>query len=341
MKDADEQAAAQLGPGLRFDYARPREKPAGEWLERESRHALLRAVAEDAERALRAVEREPELAEQQLVEGAVALLREIVGREFEVADDGVPHIRRPKDPARCSLPTTPSFAMAVRPPPSASRASSSTLRRPPASGPLLTAISVTPGSVRDSRNATALVDGQPEERRPERVLGDTAYGGGRVRQELRERGVEVLSPVHETSPRDRKRIPKGEFSIDLEAGTVTCPQGETASRASPATCGRRGCGSSDCSACSSTATEAARAATSDAEKRSCRPLGRRWWSPAPPSGRPCGAREPKSRLAASRHRRGRSRAGEKTARTGSEAYGDLGFFGGLAPKRDAMKERAS
>ena len=58
------------------------------------------------------------------------------------------------------------------------------------------------------------------------MIGDTAYGNIEVREELEQRSVSVLAPVHSTSPKNGT-IPKDAFEIDLEADTVTCPQGNT------------------------------------------------------------------------------------------------------------------
>ena len=93
--------------------------------------------------------------------------------------------------------------------------------------PLLTAVEVAPANQQDGPQAGALVDQQPEQTRPQRVLGDTAYGTGPVRAELAEREVEVLAPVP-TPPAKEGRLQKRDFAVDLDAGTVTCPAGEVA-----------------------------------------------------------------------------------------------------------------
>jgi Transposase DDE domain len=93
--------------------------------------------------------------------------------------------------------------------------------------PILTSICVSAANEHDGHHVGALVDQQAKERRPRRVIGDTAYGNVEVREELAARSVEVLAPVHSTSPKDGT-IPKQEFEIDLETDTVTCPQGKTA-----------------------------------------------------------------------------------------------------------------
>jgi hypothetical protein len=92
-----------------------------------------------------------------------------------------------------------------------------------AEAPVLTAISLSAANEHDGHHAGALVDQQPERRRPKRLIGDTAYGNIEAREKLEERKVAVLAPVHTTSPRDGT-IPKDEFATD----TVTCPRGKTA-----------------------------------------------------------------------------------------------------------------
>jgi Transposase DDE domain len=92
--------------------------------------------------------------------------------------------------------------------------------------PILTAISLSPGNEHDGYHAGELIDQQREDTRPKRVIGDTAYGNVEVREDLEQRQVEVLAPVHSSSPKDGT-IPKERFVIDLESDTVTCPEGKS------------------------------------------------------------------------------------------------------------------
>src|SRR5436305_6647285 len=92
--------------------------------------------------------------------------------------------------------------------------------------PILTAIVVSAGNEHDGHHAGALIDQQQEGMRPQRVIGDTAYGNVEARELLEQRQVSVLAPVHSSSPKEGT-IPKDQFKIDLENHTVTCPQGNT------------------------------------------------------------------------------------------------------------------
>lgn len=59
------------------------------------------------------------------------------------------------------------------------------------------------------------------------VIGDTHYGSSETRRELADQGIELTAPAPPASA-PRGYFSKDEFSIDLKAGTVTCPAGQTA-----------------------------------------------------------------------------------------------------------------
>src|SRR5271166_3671010 len=61
---------------------------------------MLTRVAEDAERALSAVERTEELLDDERVADAHRLLRELIGQDFDVDEQGVPRLHRGTRSAR-------------------------------------------------------------------------------------------------------------------------------------------------------------------------------------------------------------------------------------------------
>ena len=60
------------------------------------------------------------------------------------------------------------------------------------------------------------------------TMGDAAYGDGSTRQAFADAGRTLIAKV----PRrpDRPHFPKGDFKIDLESGTCTCPAGNVPGR---------------------------------------------------------------------------------------------------------------
>src|SRR4051794_31351045 len=174
----DERVGGELDRALEFDYARPNDKPDCRWRERAERERMLTRVAVDAERALRAVEHGEGLADVAAVRDAHRLLRELIGQDFDVDDDGVPRLHR----------GTPAGRIISTVDPATRHGRKSQHRRfdgfklpvavPNAPDPLITAVEVAPAWEQDGPHAKHLLDAHPPRRRPRRVLGDTAYGTG-------------------------------------------------------------------------------------------------------------------------------------------------------------------
>lgn len=222
----DEDLGATLDRGLEFDYGRPNDKPGCRWRIRAERERMLTRVAQDAERALRAVEQSAGLLDDELVAAAHDMLRELLGQDFEVDSDGVPRLHRGTRQRRIISTVDPEMRHGRKS--SAQRFDGYKIHAAAsnASEPLITAVEVTPGSEQDGPQATALVDQQPARHRPSRLVGDTAYGNGPARAQLAARGVEVLAPVPEVPVREG-RLGKHDFHVDLQTDTVTCPAGQT------------------------------------------------------------------------------------------------------------------
>jgi transposase len=84
------------------------------------------------------------------------------------------------------------------------------------------------GDAADSTGALELTKQAEEttEMKVEETLGDCAYGSGATRQEYEDDGRTLLARVpHENN--NKGMFTKSQFTIDLDAGTVTCPVGHT------------------------------------------------------------------------------------------------------------------
>lgn len=228
VKVADAPAAERLAASLEFDYTRPREKPAADWHDKQTREALLVEVATDAQRSLRAIEDDPRLAGDDAVGEAARLLAEIVGQEFDTTDDEQgPRPRHGRQTRQIISAHDPEMRHGRKT--NARRFTGYKLHAATASKtPLLTAIAISPGNEHDGHHAATLVEQQPANRRPARVIGDTAYGNVEVREQLEQRAIQVLAPLHLTGANDETTVHKDRFAIDLDQHTVTCPQGNTA-----------------------------------------------------------------------------------------------------------------
>jgi len=175
---------------------------------------------------LRAVQNAGGLLADDAVEAAHELLRELIGQDFDVDDDGVPRLYRGTRSGR--IISTVDTEMRHGRKSSQQRFDGYKLSAAATNTaePLITAVDVAPACETDGPQAKHLIDVQPDRWRPKRVLGDTAYGNGPVRAELAERDVDVLAPVPEGKV-VADRLAKRDFQLDLDAGTVTCPAGHT------------------------------------------------------------------------------------------------------------------
>jgi transposase len=227
VKAVDSGAGTLLDDSLAFDYQRPSDKPDCRWREQAERERMLTRVAVDAERALRAVERSDGLLSDKTVKDAHALLRELIGQDFDTDDDGIPRLHRGTRASRIVSVHDPEMRHGRKSQHQRFDGYKLHAAATNSKTPLLTAIAVTPASEQDGPQAKELVDQQPELRKPKRILGDTAYGTGPVRAELDERSVAVLAPVPE-APAKGDRLLKRDFAIDIELGTVSCPAGQLA-----------------------------------------------------------------------------------------------------------------
>ena len=220
----DEQAARTLADGLEFEYQDPSEKPDCRWRIKAERERMLTRVAQDAERALRAVEQAEGLIDDETVAEAHGFLRELLGQDFDVDDDGVPRLHRGTRQGRIISTVDPEIRHGRKSESQRFDGFKLHVAVTNSQEPLITAVEVGDASAHDGAQAKELIDQQPEELQPDRILGDSAYGDQQTREDMQQRGVEVLARVPEGEVR-QERIGKREFQIDLEAGTVTCPEG--------------------------------------------------------------------------------------------------------------------
>jgi Transposase DDE domain/Transposase domain (DUF772) len=223
----DVEAAGRLDRALEFGYAQPAEKPDCAWRIKAERERMLTRVGQDALRALAAVEQADGLLGDGRVADAHRLLEELVGQDFDVDEDDVPRLHRGTRAGRIISTVDPEMRHGRKSQHTRFDGYKLSVTATNTEVPLITALDVAPASEQDGPQAKRLIDAQPDERRPQRLLGDTAYGSGPVRAELAEREVDVLAPVPE-APDKPGRLAKREFEIDLDAATVTCPAGQVA-----------------------------------------------------------------------------------------------------------------
>lgn len=91
---------------------------------------------------------------------------------------------------------------------------------------LIDEVVVTPANTHDADAADDLLAGHADDEDKPKVMGDSAYAGPDTIAGLEDDGFEVIAKVPPATNRDGRHT-KDDFSVDIDAGTVTCPAGQT------------------------------------------------------------------------------------------------------------------
>jgi hypothetical protein len=223
-----DQAGSPLGATVRQalrrddDYARPG-KPPCDWDDPAAREALVDELVRDALAALGAVDGRPVPA---AAADAVDLLALVAGQDTEQGEDGVFRIARKTAQDRLISTVDTQARHGHKSRHRRFDGYKAHLSVDPDSE-LIEEVAATPGNAPD-RDAAAdlLAEHTGSEGKPD-VVGDSAYGDAATRAHLEAQGFTVTAKC----PPARNaggRFPKDRFAVDLGAGTVTCPAGQTA-----------------------------------------------------------------------------------------------------------------
>jgi Transposase DDE domain/Transposase domain (DUF772) len=216
--------AGQVRAVLRRDdgYATPG-KPPCDWDDPAAREMLVDELVNDALAALGALD--GQVLPNPAIE-AGDLLALVAGQDVEQGDDGVFRIARKT--ARDRVISTVDTA--------ARHGHKSRNRRfdgykahlsVDPDSELIDEVTATPGNAPDRDAAGELLGEHAGEHDKPEVVGDSAYGDAATRACLEEQGFTVTAkcpPARNAAG----RFPKDRFTVDLAAGTVTCPAGQTA-----------------------------------------------------------------------------------------------------------------
>jgi transposase len=213
-------------------YLAPSIKGAADvdWGDEEARKGFLEGIVGDAEGLLRLADEaaRPMVAgEQDLdrIEGAGALLRQLIVQDVELSDEGS---TLKEGVARDRI-------VSVHDPEMRHGRKSKSKRfeghkaaiAVDAESQLITAVEVLAGNAPDSERALALTEASEANTglEVEETIGDCAYGDGGTRQRYADAGRKLVARVAPRGSGDQ--ISKDQFQIDLKEMTCTCPAGQT------------------------------------------------------------------------------------------------------------------
>ncbi len=196
-------------------------KPVCAWDDEAARDGLVTSLVADA---LAIIDALPVVGLDEEAERAVALLALVAGQDVEPGEKpGQWRIARAVAKDRIVSTVDPESRHAHKSRSSYRDGYKGHISVEPETG-LVTANTLTGANTPDGQVATELLADEPT---PVEVLADSAYGGGQTRTDLIEAGhTLVIKPLPLAPP-----VPGGpdrdDFTIDYEAGTVTCPNNHT------------------------------------------------------------------------------------------------------------------
>jgi len=228
----------------RDDDYRTAGKPVCDYEDRQAREQLIDALANDAHELLGALDG-GDLPDG--VKQAAALLAAVVGQDLDEGEDGVFRIARRVAKDRIISSVDPDARHGHKTSARGFDGYKGHVAVDPDSE-LITATTVTAGNVGDGQAVDALLadelanaevpsteDEPPAGAEPSpatpaeplSVYGDSAYGAGSVLDTLEHADAEIMCKAQPPNA-PAGRFAKDAFGIDLTAGTVTCPAGQTA-----------------------------------------------------------------------------------------------------------------
>ena len=206
-------------------YGKNDPKPKINWEDKKERQELLSMLVSDVKEVLSHVDVNPENVDTQLKDAA-NLLAKIVSQDIEEDKDKTPKIKKGVAKDRVISTTDPEMRHG--------RKSSSgkfngykTHITKDVNSDIITNIDVSSGNCPDQDMAEPLIDEAKEEFgvKTKSVTGDGAYGSSDMQKKMSDKEVELISKA--PTPKNRGKLSKEEFDIDLKEEKVVCPEGNT------------------------------------------------------------------------------------------------------------------
>jgi Transposase DDE domain/Transposase domain (DUF772) len=197
-------------------------KPPCDWDDPAAREALVDELVHDALAALSVIDAQqlPDAADS-----AAGLLALVAGQDVEAGSDGVFRIARKTAPGRVVSTVDTEARHGHKSRNRRFDGYKAHLSVDPDSE-LIDEVTATAADTPDRDAVSDLLAGHASGGQKPEVIGDSAYGDAATRADLEQQGFTVTAkcpPARNAAG----RYSKDQFSIDLQAGTVTCPAGNT------------------------------------------------------------------------------------------------------------------
>ena len=194
----------------------------------EVRRKKLVEVVRDAKTVLDEVKE----IKDELLRKQVRLLKRILGEQTVEDQDGTPKERKYKERPKAQLvsPVDPDARFGAKSDKKRFTGYKANITET-VEGRFITAIRPMPGNRPDGETAVSLVQEQKTLGiMPPKLIGDSAYGYGNYRKDLKGTGTEIVAPLREKNDRSKAVYPKSMFTYDEEKNTLACPEGVIANQ---------------------------------------------------------------------------------------------------------------
>jgi len=227
-------AGPELVPSLRAvlsagdDYTSSA-KPVVDWDDSDARQALVDSRARDGYALLNVLAGRQGLGEP--ITQAMQLLATVLGQDLETGADGMLRIARKVAPDRVISTVDPQARHGHKTSHRGFDGYKAHIAIDPDSE-IITATGVTAGNTGDAQPAADLIADLSEQPAASTAAGDTAvygdsaYGAGEVLAHLHAHGIDIKTKVQQPNA-PAGTFTKDQFTINLTAATVTCPNGTT------------------------------------------------------------------------------------------------------------------
>jgi len=211
-------------------YGKKDHKPKINWEDKKKRQELLSLLVLDARKVLSHVDigSEDEDTDTEM-RSTARLLAKILSQDIEEDKNKKPKIKREVAKDRIISTTDPEMRHG--------RKSSSgkfngykTHITKDVDSDVITNVDVSAGNCPDGEMTEPLIKEAEKEYqvKTKSLCGDGAYGSGKMRKEMAEKRVELISKA--PTPKNTGKLSKNEFDIDLEKEKVVCPEGKVADK---------------------------------------------------------------------------------------------------------------
>ena len=224
---ADKKTKSKLKLSLKA-YGRGDSKPKINWEEKKERRELLSLLVRDARKVLSQVDARKEDLDPKLKEAA-NLLAKIVSQDIEQDKENKPKIKKEVAKDRIISTTDPEMRHGRKSSAGKFNGYKTHLTKD-VSSEIITNIEVSSGNCPDQEMAEPLIDEAKEESgvKTRSLTGDGSYGSSDMQKKMSNREIELISKVR--APKNRGKISKEEFEIDLKEKKVVCPERKVATK---------------------------------------------------------------------------------------------------------------